>query len=213
MVSIIFRNKIIPFYVSILTLGESKAKHIGKAINSLKSLGLKIGQILLDRGFYSGEVIDGIQAEKIQYLIFVPKNPMIKKILANNKTQVYNHQIKYYKNFSKQSTNTTLVFIRNVYDYDWVFATNLTLKNVQDYIRIYKQRWHIETMFRVHDEAKIKTKSKIPVIRLFYFIWGMLILSLWTLFEKDNCCFKKLIYNLAKLFSELNIPASISWRI
>ncbi|MBD3164187.1 hypothetical protein GF323_03240 [Candidatus Woesearchaeota archaeon] len=54
-VSILYRNKIIPFYATIIRLGCSKAELIGKAINYCKKLNLKIKKILLDRGFYSGE--------------------------------------------------------------------------------------------------------------------------------------------------------------
>jgi len=50
-VGILFRSKIIPFYAIILRMGCSKAELIGRAISYCNSLGLKIGKILLDRGF------------------------------------------------------------------------------------------------------------------------------------------------------------------
>jgi len=51
-------------------------------------------------------------------------------------------------------------------------------------------------MFRVHDEARIKTKSKIPVIRLFYFIIGMLLVLLWNINAKQHTTFKLFIIQL-----------------
>ena len=51
-------------------------------------------------------------------------------------------------------------------------------------------------MFRVHDEAKIKTKSKEPVVRLFYFILGMLLVLLWNIYAKQKMTFKLFIIKL-----------------
>lgn len=196
-VGILFRNKIIPFYVMILHLGCSKAELIGKAISYCHSLGFKISKILLDRGFYSGEVIDKLKIEKINYLIFAPKNVLFKCMLeGTDESVVIEHEIVYKKNFSTNRAQTDIALVKNVVDYDWVFATNLCLKNIEKYVEVYRRRWNIETMFRVHDEARIKTKSKFPVIRLFYFIIGMLLVLLWNLYVKEKITFKLFIIQL-----------------
>lgn len=196
-VGILFRNKIIPFYVIILRIGSSKANLIGKAIDYCNSLGLKIRKILLDRGFYSGEVIDELKIKKVNYLIFVPKKSLFKCMLeGTNRSVVIEHEISYQKNFSKNKAYTNIALVKNVLDYDWVFATNLYLKDIEKYVSIYRKRWNIETMFRVHDEARIKTKSKNPVIRLFYFIIGMLLVLLWNIYAKQKITFKLFVIML-----------------
>ena len=65
-------------------------------------------------------------------------------------------------------------------------------------MRVYRERWNVETMFRVHDEARIKSKSKIPVIRLFYFVIGMLLLLIWNLFVKARITFKLFVIQLSE---------------
>lgn len=167
-VALVYRNKIVPFYVMILRLGISKAELIGKAISYCKKKGLKIGKILLDRGFYSGEIINKLKMEDVKYLIFVPKNYLFKCMLeGTEESVVIEHKIFYNKDFTRKNIVTEIALVKNTLSYDWVFATNLKIKEIEEYVPVYKKRWNIETMFRVHDEAKIKTKSKNPIIRYF----------------------------------------------
>jgi len=56
--------------------------------------------------------------------------------------------------------------------------------------------WNIETMFRVHDEARIKTKSKVPIVRLFYFLISLVLIFIWSMFEKNKVTFKLFIIEL-----------------
>lgn len=196
-VSILVRNKIIPFYAILLELGGSKAELIGKAISYCQSLGLRIGKILLDRGFYSGEIINKLKMEKVKYLIFVPKKSLFKCMLeGTEESVVIEHEIVYNKDFSKLKTQTDIALVKDVLDYDWVFATDINLRNIKKYVSVYKKRWAIETMFRVHDEARIKTKSKVSVVRLFYFVVSLLFVLLWNLYEKQRITFKLFIIQL-----------------
>jgi hypothetical protein len=205
-VGILFRNKIIPFYAMILRVGCSKAELIGEAISYCHTLGLRIGKILLDRGFYSGEVIDGIKMRKVNYLIFVPKKSLFKCMLeGTNKSVMIEHEMSYNKNFTRNKVQTDIALIKDVLGYDWVFATDLTLEDIEKYVEIYRKRWNIETMFRVHDEAKIKTKSKEPVIRLFYFILGMLLVLLWNIHAKQETTFKLFVIKLMEIKKEISV--------
>jgi hypothetical protein len=196
-VGILFRNKIIPFYAIILRLGSSKAELIGKAISYCNSLGLRIGKILLDRGFYSGEIIDKLKMENVNYLIFVPKKSLFKCMLeGTGESVIVEHEITYNKDFAKNKAQTNIALVKNVFEYDWVFATDLNIRDIEKYVMVYRKRWNIETMFRVHDEARIKTKSKVPEVRLFYFIIGMLLLVIWNIHAKQYTTFKLFVIQL-----------------
>ena len=187
------------FSYLVVRIGCSKAELIGKAISYCQSLGLKIKKILLDRGFYSGEVINEIKMSKVNYLIFAPKRALFKCMLEGaDKSVIIEHEIRYNKGFTRNKAPTDIALIKDVLDYDWVFATDLSLKNIKKYVAIYRKRWNIETMFRVHDEARIKTKSKNPIIRLFYFIVGMLLVLIWNIYEKQKLTFKKFVIMLSE---------------
>ncbi len=61
----------------------------------------------------------------------------------------------------------------------WVFVTNMELDDFHKYLKLYKRRWNIETGFRVHDEATIKTKSVDVRVRFFLFLAAMLLYNEW----------------------------------
>lgn len=202
-VSILFRNKIIPFYVAVLRIGCDIAQLLGEAVTYFSHL--KVRTILLDRGFYSGNVIRVLDP-KVKYLIFAPKKGLYKCMLeGTHKSVVVEHEIKINRDFTKHKVPTDLVLAKNVLEYDWVFATNLYLEDIKRYVHIYRARWNIETMFRVQDEARIKSKSKKAVIRLFYFILSLLIVLLWNLHAKQRTTFKKFIITLMQKSSEVGI--------
>lgn len=197
---VMFRNKIYPFYVKILRVGSFKAQYLGEAIDLCRKMNLKIKTILLDRGFYSGDVIDTFNFRKVNYLIFVPKKEHFKSMLAStDKSVSIWYEITYSKNKSKYHAETQIALVKDVREYDWIFATNISFIKKEKYVWLYMKRWNVETMFRVHDEAKIKTKSKNPIIRLFYFMLSMFLLFLWNLNLKFKIPFKRFIIEINEL--------------
>jgi hypothetical protein len=206
---ILFRNKILPFYVNILRIGSFKAKLLGRICDLCSELKLKVRFMKFDRGFYAGEVIDELDLKKMNYLIFAKKSKLFRCMLEGaDKSVIVKHEIKYKKSRSSHIVKTNIALIKQVDGYDWCFATNVLLADVKKYVRIYKRRWNIETMFRVHDEARIKTKSIKPIIRLFYFMISMLMLFLWNLCAKERFTFKKFIIVLEKMLNEVKISSA-----
>ena len=203
---ILFRNKIYPFYVAILRIGMFKAELLGKICDLCSKLNLKVRLMKLDRGFYAGEVIDELELKGMNYLIFAKKSALFKCMLeATDKSVIIKHEIRYKKNKSSHKAGTDIVLVKNVEDYDWVFATNIFLRDARKYVELYRKRWNIETMFRVHDEARIKSKSVNPLIRLFYFIISMLLLFMWNLHSKKECPFKRFVINLEQMLKNVEV--------
>ena len=79
------------------------------------------------------------------------------------------------------------------------------MRDARKYVELYMKRWNIETMFRVHDEARIKSKSVNPLIRLFYFTISMLLLFIWNLHSKKECPFKRFIINLEMMLRDVEV--------
>ena len=203
---ILFRNKIYPFYVAILRIGAFKAELLGKICDLCSKLNLKVRLMQLDRGFYAGEVIDELELKGMNYLIFAKKSSLFKCMLeGTNKSVIVKHEIKYKKDKSSHKAETGIALAKDVEGYDWVFATNVFLRDARKYVGLYRKRWNIETMFRVHDEARIKSKSINPLVRLFYFMISMLLLFMWNLCAKEECPFKKFIINLEQIFREIEV--------
>ena len=71
--------------------------------------------------------------------------------------------------------------------YDWIFATNLDLKKSEDYVKKYKKRWGIETIYRVTDKIRDYTTSTKSVIRYFLFMFSCLVYNIWKFFQMFLC--------------------------
>ena len=169
-----------------------------------KSLPIQIQCILFDRGFYIGELIDYLSSERIKYLIFVPQNKAMKRYISQtNNIASFNHEIKYNKRKSSWKVQTRIDIIKDsVRNYFWCFATNL--RQSLYLISKYKHRWQIETDFRVHDEARIKTKSNEPIIRYFYFLTSLILLANWEVnrLSYPTICFKKYLKFVQEKFEK-----------
>ena len=195
-----WRNKTLPFFAEMLPLGAFIAERLGKALRFLQSFGVKVKHILLDRGFYSGDIIQTMKMEKVKYLIFVPRYKSYRYMLESVESHaVVEHEIRFCKAKSKYSVKTNLALLKNSSGYDWIFASDLFLEDASTYVSLYKKRWIIETMFRVHDEARIKSKSLKAEIRMFYFVVSLLLLFVWTLFVKGSMPFKRFVIEITKL--------------
>lgn len=196
----------LPFHV-----GQYKASAIETLLKFAKSL-VEIRIVLLDREFYSGAVIQKLQQLGVKYIIFIPKNQAVQRYLNEMRglTDIREHQIKWCA-FGIHRVKTNLVLLKDyVTDrivYDWVFATNLQLKQLMKYVQIYKRRWQIETNFRVEDEAKIKSKSVHYLTRYFYFMISLLLHSLWLVLARELMPFKGFLISIYEttLFNMLGI--------
>ena len=176
--------------------GDDLTALVKELLEYAKSLPIFIEHVLFDRGFYIGELIEYLSSEKIRYLIFVPQNSAMKKFIAQTETiESFIHEMKWNKHKTWWRTQTKIVvikdLIKNNNNYYWCFATNL--RQCLYLISKYKKRWQIETDFRVHDEARIKTKSNEPTVRYFYFLTSLILLANWEVNRllHPTICFKK----------------------
>jgi hypothetical protein len=153
-------------------------------LSYIRTLPIIVDLALFDRGFYHGHLIDYLNGKRRgwswPYLMLVPENKKIKRYIGETENiRYFTYQFKYSKDKSKWKPSTTIIVKRIDEKTCWCYATNQ--KPSLLLIREYKKRWNIETGFRVHDEARIKSKSKNPLIRFFYHLLGMLLIILWRL--------------------------------
>ena len=168
------------------SLPVRRGDDIPKLVEKLLDLAEKhliTDELLFDRGFDSYYLIDVLKQRRKKYLLLWRKQEFQKKILAEMKfgdTKEVVIERKYKMNFSSHKVIIRYVFIKrkHIDDYDWVFVTNTKKKYL---IQIYKQRWGIETIFRVLDNVQIKTTTKNEVIRYFINIFCCALYNLWKI--------------------------------
>lgn len=192
------RNRKFPIAVRMIRLGAIISEEIGAVIESCKRAGLNIRTMLFDRGFYSADIIRELTEQDVPYIIFARKNTLFKNLLdATDVSVVIEHEMNSRKNKSILRVQTNIALVKNVKGFDWVFATDMQLSG-KEIVRTYRVRWNIETDFRVQDEARIKSKSARPEVRLFYFMTGLLIFFVWSATQKFKLSFKKFVILLSK---------------
>lgn len=194
-----------------IQIGHDMAESVVFCIKQIEPLIKSILLILFDRGFYSKDLMLRLSDNQYTYLILVPKNKKVKKELEEmvdkEKKTVY-YEFKLNKDKTTKKGNTTLAFLKQIYDeksdkyYDWAFATNMDKIDLDSLIIDYKKRWRIETMFRVQDEAHIMSKSKDIRIRFFYFVYAQVLQLIWAVVFKEEVRFKEFLILLNETAKE-----------
>jgi putative transposase len=146
---------------------------------------IKIKQVYLDRGFFDSEVIRVIEKMYLKYLMPGSQNYRVKRVMdiASPPAVV--------TDFILKDVKLNLVILeeelKNGKKEKRVFATNenydpndiVVLERLFD---MYGKRWGIESSYRVKKQSYLpKTTSKNFKIRLFYFLFSVLLYNLWIL--------------------------------
>lgn len=139
---------------------------------------LEVEVVLLDRGLTTSKVLKELKERGLNYLGLCPKYETVKSVIQEAEDEGRDLLIR--EGFELKDQETTLAVVKDENrDFWWTWVTNLGLVEASGYIRLYRKRWNIETGFRVHDEARIKSKSKKPEIRYFYFLCSLLLYNGW----------------------------------
>jgi hypothetical protein len=153
---------------------------------------LPIEAVLLDRGFDSWGVVYKLQQLPVKYLIFWKKQgdwytETLNELKDGECTTVV-HQGTYSRGKTTHQVSSRFVLIKQLkYEektYDWLFATNLEKNTAASYVKRYKKRWAIETIFRVTDDIRIYTTSTCALIRYFLFMFTCLVYNIWKFFQQ-----------------------------
>lgn len=152
---------------------------------------LPVKVVLYDRGFGAWGVIYKLKKLKVKYLIFWKKQGDWYKEhfdeLEDGECKIINRESKYNRDKTNHKVNSNFVLIKQLeYDekkYDWIFATNLKKNTAEFYVKIYKKRWGIETIYRVTDNIRIYTTSTDSIIRYFLFMFTCLVYNIWKFYQ------------------------------
>lgn len=211
-----------PYFVPLMSIPYTQLDDLDflviDLLNYIRTLPIKLDLILFDRGFYHAHLIDYLNNKKggnsFPYLILIPEREAQKGYIQrtrdkNKKFAFYKHVFNYTKDKSSWKPSTTIMVKIVDKKTAWCYATN---KNPSlSLIFEYRKRWNIETGFRIHDEARIKSKSNNELIRFFYHLLGMLLIILWRLQNTiKNIAFKRYLkqleYYFYNLVNKINIP-------
>lgn len=174
----------------ILRRGDIIEDYVYEMTKLVKDI-IPIDVCLFDRGFNNWGIILKMQELKVNYMIFWKKSgKWYKEPLEKLKKGKFCEMTKKYKYC--RDKNGTWVYSKFIlvkqleyegFVNDWIFATNLNKKSAKNYVKRYKKRWGIETIFRVTDDIRIYTTSTNPLVRYFLFMFTCFIYNVWKFFQ------------------------------
>ena len=176
---------------------DSMADVVQRLLRQVRKCGVKVRLLLLDRGFYSAEVVRHLQAARTPFLMpfkaagRLPQDPRkvrtsARRFFAQKRSGLGSHTWR--DKQGRKATVRVCVSCRNyagwkkqrgryalVYAY-WGFRPGSIL-----WIRqTYRQRFGIETSYRQMERARIRTTSRDPVRRLLYAGIALLLRNAWV---------------------------------
>lgn len=175
-----------------------KADVVKTLLEKAKERGVHVKLVLLDRGFFSAQVINLLKKLQVHFVMPVVKYQTVKEAIsahhdstaacvvrftlgedekaAHFNLAVYPVPKERLKNRSKRKKELSL------HDLYFAFATNLprSVAASPSYIpQEYRRRWGIETGYRVQGMVKAKTTSKNYVLRLTYRLAAVFVYNIW----------------------------------
>ncbi|MBX8634298.1 MAG: transposase, partial [Thermoplasmata archaeon] len=192
-------------------MGYNIARDVSFCLEFVRPHFKSVRLCLFDRGFYSNELMIALDRMTVPYLIFVPKNDAVKKVLApmrSGDTMTVEHEFRLNRDRTVIKGETTYALLRQIYEkrldrcIDWAFATNQQEIDLDDIVATYRQRWNIENAFKMQDEATIRSKSKDVTIRFFYFAYEQLLQLIWSVFYREEVSFKGMLIALSDTCTE-----------
>jgi len=183
--------------------GESMEEVVRRLLRQARAQGVKCRLLLLDRGFYSVAVIRYLQAARCPFLMPVVKRGRKPKAGQDatgtrafaqwKKSGWATHTLKASKATKYGKTATVRICVkcgnfagkwkrhgRRAFVYAfWGFRPG----SPQWVYETYRKRFGIETSYRQMNEARIRTCSRNPLLRLLFFGLAMILRNVWVWFH------------------------------
>jgi len=174
----------------ILRKGDFMEDYVYEMTKKVKE-NISIDVVLFDRGFNNWGIILKLQELKVNYMIFWKKSgnwykEPLRKLKKGRFCEV-TKKYRYCRDKNGTWVSSKFIIVKQLeYDgfvNDWIFATNLNKKSAENYVKRYKKRWGIETIFRVTDDIRIYTTSTNPLVRYFLFMFTCFVYNVWKFFQ------------------------------
>lgn len=142
---------------------------------------VEIGLLMLDRGYFSSEIMKLLDGLKVRWLMPAVMNPKLKQSVLEhylNGEFVFDYEMNAGYGFR-------VFFFREEDDDFVVFATSMDVSESElwFYAGLYRKRWNIETGYRDKNGFLIPTRSRKEGFRILRFVLSCLLYNLWVFFR------------------------------
>ena len=211
--------------------GDTPDKIVEQLLGCVRRSGVRIKQLLLDRGFFSVAVMKRLQAEEVPFVLPVcfrgRRSKRGKKVTGlrtflRQRAGWYSHTHR----GQKQSVTTSICVSYKSYRHHrtgkrrnrkLVYAAWRVRATPTELREMYRKRFGIESSYRQLGQARIRTSTRDPLLRLFFVGVALLLRNLWVLLlwmlvaeqetpheqrRAKRLQFKGLLFTMAKEFED-----------
>jgi putative transposase len=183
---VILRNKRYTLAVKYIRKEDTLKDTIDYLTNEIQNSGFKIKGLYLDREFYTVELINYLQNREIPFII-----PCVKRGSSGGIRKLFKGRKSYFTNYTVCSKEDEATFQANVvvkysngkygrkgieYFAYAVYNMDMKLKNT---FKEYRKRFGIESSYRLMNQARVRTSTRNPVLRLLYLGLSLLLVNIW----------------------------------
>lgn len=179
--------------------GDPMKDVLQRLLRIVRSRGIKIKYLLLDKGFYSVSVITYLKRARHAFIIPVmlrgrkksdPKAPLSgMRALLKKKNGYYKRKIEGREKKKKISTEVTICVASKDYLHEktnrkhrkkLLYALWKVRRTWREIRELYRKRFGIETSYRQMNEARIKTSTRDPRLRLLFVGIALVLRNVWV---------------------------------
>jgi len=181
-------------FTVMVTPFDDHASIIETLVRAARARGIRIHTLLVDRGFYSVEVINKLKELRQRFLMPAVKHKGVKHVIEDYAKKRTAAVVDYTMRNAEKEQARFRLFIHekkgaepadSVVNRYFAFATNMSIERVilayNQLPEEYRKRWGIETGFRVQDNVQAKTTSKNYTVRIVYIMLSTFLYNIWVL--------------------------------
>jgi putative transposase len=183
---LIKKNKRYTLAIKYVRSGETLKDTIDFLLNEVEKAGFKIKELLLDREFFTVDVIKYLQDRKTSFII-----PCVKRGRSGGIRNLFVGRKSYSTKYTMRSANGEVTFQvnvvvkyskgkynRNELEYFAYAVYNMDIPVIKTF-KEYRKRFGIESSYKQMNKARARTSTKNPVLRLLYVGLGFLLENIW----------------------------------
>jgi putative transposase len=165
----------------------NKKENILRKLLSFVKERVNVRRLYVDRGFFTVECIKVLNEFKSKFLMPATANERVKDVMNIMPAPAV------VKDYEMGDVKFNLVIVKDEKRIKRAFATNEGLSEnevglAERLFTLYGKRWGIETSYRVKSHSfRPKTTSKNYFVRLFYFLFSVLLYNLWIMIDILIC--------------------------
>jgi len=174
--------------------GETMVAMITRLLDAMDTLAVKVERLYLDRGFYSVPVIRGLMALKIPFIM-----PAILRGKTGGTRALCRGRRRYHTDYTLRRTvhgavTCPLVVVcryrnsaQGKHGIQYLLYVVYRAKVAESQVhRHYRDRFGIEPSYRLKHQARIRSTTQNPVLRLLYVALAFILLNLWVYLPWQN---------------------------